>query len=72
MQIAIIKLPGSGYWTYQKSNRSICLGKAFENNSVDERIAIFNKTILNIFHSFIPDEALLFDDKDFPSWFTKN
>ena len=33
--------------------------KAFENTSVDEKYAIFNKTILNIFHKFIPHETLL-------------
>ena len=50
-------------------NRSIRLKKAFSNTSVDEKVAIFKKTILNIFQNFIPHETLLVDDKD-PPWIT--
>ena len=40
--------------------------KTFENTSVDEKVAVFNTTALNIFHNFIPHETLLVDDKDPP------
>ena len=62
-------LPESGYWTYQTRDRSIWLKKAFENTSVDELVAIFNKTTPNILHSFIHHETLLVDDKN-STWFT--
>ena len=39
--------------------------KAFANNSE----VIFNKTIRNILHNFIPHETLLVDEKDSP-WLT--
>ena len=38
--------------------------KAFENTSVHEKVAIFNKTILNIPQSIFPHETLLVDYKD--------
>ena len=40
--------------------------KAFENTSVDEKVAIINKTSFNILHHFIPHETLLLDNKDSP------
>ena len=43
--------------------------KAFENTSVYEKVATFNKNILNILHNFIPHETLLADGKDSP-WLT--
>ena len=45
------------------------LEKAFENTSVYEKVATFNKNILNILHNFIPHETLLADGKDSP-WLT--
>ena len=42
---------------------------AFENSSGDEKVAIFNKSILNILHNFIPHETLIVDGKD-PTWLT--
>ena len=38
--------------------------------SVNEKVNIFNKTILNILNNFIPHEILTCDDKD-PPWFNK-
>ena len=32
-----------------------------------KRIELFNKTLLNIFHNFIPNKIILCDDKD-PPW----
>ena len=42
---------------------------AFVNTSVNEKVFILNKTILNILSNFIPHETWV-DDKD-PPWFTK-
>ena len=38
--------------------------------SVNEKVNIFNKTILNILNNFIPHEILTCDDKD-PPWFNR-
>ena len=43
--------------------------KVFENTSVGEKNAIFNKIIFNVLHNLIPHETLLVDDKD-PPWLT--
>ena len=42
--------------------------RAFPNKHVDEKVLIFNKTVLNILSNFIPHEVLVCDDKD-PPWF---
>ena len=42
--------------------------RAFSNTSVNEKVDIFNRTILNILSNFIPYEIILCDDKD-PPWF---
>ena len=63
-------------WPYQDSNvdlirRSINefdWDRAFANKHVDEKVLIFNKTVLNIFSNFIPHEVIVCDDKD-PPWF---
>ena len=64
-------------WYYQEADTELIRQaidlfdwkKAFENTSVDEKVAIFNKTSLSILHNFIPRETLLLDNKDFP-WLT--
>ena len=64
-------------WHYQDTNSEIIRReidlfnweKAFANTPVNEKIAIFNETILSILHSFIPHERLLLDGKDLP-WLT--
>ena len=63
-------------WHYQDSNidlirRSINefdWDRAFANKNVDEKVLIFNKTVLNVFSNFIPHEVIVCDDKD-PPWF---
>ena len=63
-------------WHYQDSNvdlirRSINefdWDRAFANKHVDEKVLIFNKTILNALSNFIPHEVIVCDDKD-PPWF---
>ena len=60
-------------WHYQDSNadlnrRSINefdLDRAFVNKQVNEKVLIFNKTVLS---NFIPHEVIVCDDKD-PPWF---
>ena len=42
--------------------------RASANKHVDEKVLIFNKTVLNILSNFIPHEATVCDDKD-PPWF---
>ena len=37
--------------------------RAFENENVDEKVLTFNKTVLNIFSNFIPDELIVCDIK---------
>ena len=41
--------------------------RAFENKNVDEKVVIFNKTVLNILSNFIPHELIVCNEKD-PSW----
>ena len=42
--------------------------KVFLNKKVNEKVNIFNETILNILRNFIPHETVLCDDRD-PPWF---
>ena len=44
--------------------------RAFLNINVNEKVGIFNSTILNILSNFIPHEFVVRDDKD-PPWFNK-
>ena len=63
-------------WHFQDSNvdlirRSINQfdwDRAFANKHVDEKVLIFNKTVLNIPSNFISHEVTVCDDKD-PPWF---
>ena len=60
-------------WDYQEGDTKLIRRvidlfdwkKAFENTYLDEKVAIFNKTI----HNFIPHKLLLVYDKD-PPWLT--
>ena len=42
--------------------------KAFSNTNINEKVSLFNKTILNILNNYIPHETIICDDKD-PAWF---
>ena len=42
--------------------------KAFLSKNVNEKVNIFNETILNILRSFVPHRTVLCDDK-YPPWF---
>ena len=39
------------------------------NKNVNEKVDIFNETILNILRNSMPHETVLCDDRD-PAWFT--
>ena len=62
-------------WDYNRSetdsiNRSIEIfdwSSLFSGKNVHEQVEVFNKTLLNIFHNFIPNKIILCDDKD-PPW----
>ena len=45
--------------------------KSFENNSMNEKVNIFNITIKNILSNWIPRETIMCDDRD-PPWINKN
>ena len=63
-------------WDYKNAdvpsiNRAIDIfdwGNSFEGKNVHEQVHFFNKTILNIFHNYIPNKTILCNDKDLP-WF---
>ena len=63
-------------WDYKDAdipsiNRAIDIfdwGNSFEGKNVHEQVHFFNKTILNIFHNYIPKKTILCNDKD-PPWF---
>ena len=40
----------------------------FEDKNVHKQIHFFNKTILNIFHNYIPNKTIICTDRD-PQWF---
>ena len=62
-------------WDYNRSetdsiNHSIEIFDCyslFSGKNVHEQVELFNKTLLNIFHNFVPDKIILCDDKD-PPW----
>ena len=63
-------------WDYKNAdipsiNRAIEIfdwGNSFKGKNVHEQVHFFNKTILNIFHNYIPNKTILCNDKD-PPWF---
>ena len=63
-------------WHYKKANADLIKRaisnfnweKAFSNTNINEKVSLFNKTILNILNNYIPHETIICDDKDHP-WF---
>ena len=61
-------------WHYQDSNVDLIRqsinefdwDRVFANKHVDEKVSIFNKTVLNIPSNFIPHKVIVCDDKDPP------
>ena len=41
--------------------------RAFSNVNTNERVSFFNRTILNIASNFIPNETVIWNDRD-PPW----
>ena len=64
------------FWYYKKTNTHLlnCTIELFnwekllENKNVNEQLYLFNKTMLNTFHNFIPNKYIICNDKD-SSWF---
>ena len=42
--------------------------KAFLNTSVNKKVAIFNRIVLNSFNNYILHETIVYNNRD-PSWF---
>ena len=67
-----------GGWHYKDANTELIRRainefnwqRAFLNTNVNEKVDIFNSTILNILSNLIPHEFLVYDDKE-PPWFNK-
>ena len=63
-------------WHYREANTRLIRrvikefnwDKAFSNTNVNEKVDIFNRTILNILSNFISHETIVCNDKD-PPWF---
>ena len=66
-------------WDYKKVNTQLLnrtietfnWEKLLENKNVNEQLYLFNKTMLNIFHNFIPNKNIICNDKD-PPWFNNH
>ena len=62
-------------WNYSRSEtdlinhsiESFDWSKLFSGKNVHEQVELFNKTLLNIFHNFIPNKIIVCDDRD-PPW----
>ena len=62
-------------WDYNKTETELIallkmligVTNLFQRKNVHEPVEIFNQTILNIFHNFIPNKTILCDDRD-PPW----
>ena len=65
-------------WSYRIANTELIRRevnefnwkRAFLNTIVDEKMDIFNSTILNILNNFIPHEVVVCNEK-YPPWFNK-
>ena len=63
-----------GVWHYKEANsdlikRAICnfnWGKAFLNTNINQKVLLFNKTIVNILSNYILHETIICDNKDSP------
>ena len=61
-------------WDYKEANADLIKRainnfnweKAFSNTNINEKVSLFNKTILNILNNYIPHEIIICDDKDPP------
>ena len=61
-------------WHYREANKRLIRRaikefnweRTFSNTNVNEKVDIFNRTILNILNNFIPHETIVCNDKDPP------
>ena len=66
-------------WHYRKANvdhirkviNEFPWERSFENNSVNQKVNIFNTTIKNVLSNYIPHETVMCDDRD-PPWINNN
>ena len=64
-------------WHYKEANANLIKGaisnlnweKALSNTNMNEKVSLFNKTILNILNNYIPHETIICTGKD-PPWFS--
>ena len=64
-------------WDYRKANvenikkaiSNFNWNKAFENLAINEKVALLNQTILNIFRNYIPNRKIKCDYRQ-PPWMT--
>ena len=54
----------------QRAIKNFDWEKAFLNVDVNKKVLLFNETIVNIIHNFIPHEIVTCDDRDLP-WMTR-
>ena len=55
----------------KKAISNINWNKGFENLSIDEKVELLNKTLLNIFRNYTPNKKIKFDYRQ-PPWMTDN
>ena len=63
-------------WPYKEANADLIKRtisnfnweKAFSDTNINEKVSLFDKTILNILNNYIPHKTIICDDKD-PPWF---
>ena len=57
-------------WNFSRSE-TVLINRSIESfvssKNVHEQVELFNKTLLNIFHNFIPIKIIVYDDRD-PPW----
>ena len=66
-------------WKYEKPNADLIKRAKrdcdWENKlsliGINDQVTLFNETIVNIMSNFIPNETMIFDDRD-PPWLNKN
>ena len=62
-------------WDYKEANADLInraisnfnWEKAFSNTNINEKVSLFNKTILNILNNYIPHETIICEEK-YPPW----
>ena len=66
-------------WQYKRANKSainaalnkVNLEFLFSNESVNQKVIIFSRTVMNVFSNFVLKKFVTFNDRD-PPWMTSN